>query len=139
MIAKLDKDYVCVMLNVTDDGFPKDAPGLKAWQDAYEKDPKYRVAYSTSVVLGSNGGGAFATSGCGHQPEWKVAISYQPDKYLSFLTEAHERFTRATAITRDLTIDRATREEKLKEIAAACLEQITEAARCKVKDGERTK
>jgi hypothetical protein len=121
------------MINVTDTGFPEEAPGLKPWQAAYEKEPNYKVAFATSVVLGADGRGAFGTSGCGHQGEWKVSINYHGDKFLAYLEGAAQRFQAARKIAADGSLDAEARDAKLQAIREKCAAQIKEAATCKLK------
>lgn len=82
-------------MNLTHQSFPPELGGLSIWEEAYERDPRYSVGFSTSVVLGPEGTTPFGTSGCGHQGELGIAINYDPDKFLTYLQESRERYLRS--------------------------------------------
>jgi hypothetical protein len=81
-----------VELNVTDQGFPKNVDGLKAWQKAYNRVAFFKTAFATSVVLTPDGATPLGSSGSGFAWEWKTAANYHPDRYLAFLSHALNRF-----------------------------------------------
>jgi hypothetical protein len=133
VIEKVNKEFVAVEINITDQGFPKDVEGLKPWENAFNKDPRYEVAFTTSVVIGPGGKSAFGTAGCGHKEDWKDSASYHPEKYIRFLEASLDRYSRAKAIAEDKNLSQEERMKKLKEIQAECLKAISEAAKCKRK------
>jgi hypothetical protein len=55
VIAKLGKDFVAVHLNLTDQGFPKEAEGLKEIERAFKQSLVAHYAFSLSAVLTPDG------------------------------------------------------------------------------------
>ena len=79
-------------INLSDQNFPAELGGLSIWEEAYERDSRYSLGFSTTVVLGTNGVTPFGTSGCGHRGELETAINYNADKFLAYLQASRELF-----------------------------------------------
>lgn len=69
--------------------------GLSIWKAAHERDPRYSVGLSTTVVLDPEGTTPFGTSGCGHQGELGTAINYDATRFLQYLKESRQRYLRS--------------------------------------------
>lgn len=133
VIEKVNKYFIAVEINITDQGFPKDVDGLKPWENAFSKDQKFEFGFTTSVVIGPGGKGAFGTSGCGHKEDYEESASYHPDKYLKFLADSLDRYARAKAVVEDKSLSAEDRAKKLKDLQAECVKAISDAAQCKKK------
>ena len=90
VIGRLNADFIPLRLNITDDGFPPALPGLEPWHQAWLKNPFYRNAFATSVVLEPSGSQALATSGAGYTDEVDTATNSNLSKYLDWLSSARE-------------------------------------------------
>jgi hypothetical protein len=124
VIEELKKRFIVVELNITDDGFPKEVPGLKPWETAYNANKMYNVAFATSVVLGPTGKWAFGSSGSGHSYEAETAANYHADRFLKFLNESHERYDRAVKIEGDKSLSDAERKVKLSLLQLEILKML---------------
>ena len=94
VVDELNEHFVSLEINLSDQSFPAELGGLSIWKEAYERDSRYSVGFSTSVVLGPDGTTPFGTSGCGHQGELETAINYHSDKFLAYLQESRDRYLR---------------------------------------------
>ena len=130
IIEALNANFVSVIINVTDDGFPKDLPALGLWKKAYTKDPMNKFSFSTAVAIHSRGRTPLGTTGCGHTWEWNTSINYLPGKFLSFLKESRTRNARLRKLLEKKNQDVATKAAGLHQLKEAILYQIQEANRC---------
>ncbi len=133
VIAKINKEFVALEINITDDGFPKELPGLALWQKAYENDKKLAFGFATTVALSPDGRFPLGTSGCVHLPHWDSTIGYEPAKFLAYLGECLDRHTRARAIAEDTSKPAEGREADRKKLAAEILRQLEQANPCSAK------
>jgi hypothetical protein len=122
IIGRLNKAFVPLMLNVTDDGFPTELGGLASWQRAWKWNPFYRVAFASSVVLDSSGQVPLGTSGAGYDED---AVNYNPPKYLAWLEQAQGRFERYQQLQQPSAPDRAQRLEQLRQEVMAELKNAS--------------
>lgn len=97
VIEEINEHFVALEINLSDQSFPAELGGLSIWKEAYERDSRYSLGFSTSVVLGPDGTTPFGTSGCGHQGELEIAINYHADKFLAYLQESRDRYLRSKA------------------------------------------
>lgn len=123
VIDTLNRTMVAVEINVTDQGFPKDVPGLKPWERAFSQDRRYRFGFATSVVLTPDGTAALGTSGCGHRWEWETSINYHAEKFRKYLEGCLDRFVRLKS------------GDDLAALRKETIAQIREANRCRRPDG----
>jgi hypothetical protein len=130
VIEKINAQFHAVEINITDQGFPKEVPALKPWENAFTKDPRYEFGFTTSVVIGPGAKGAFGTSGCGHKEDHPTSPSYHPDRYLEFLDAALERYRRAVKIADDPALAERERADRLRSLQEEIAEAIKEGARC---------
>jgi len=86
---------VPIELNITDQGFPNNVNGLKAWKMAFNSARWTHYAFATSVVLTPDGSKQLGSSGGGFAWQWKTAANYHADRYLNFLTDAMKRFDKS--------------------------------------------
>lgn len=94
VVDELNEHFVSLEINLSDQSFPVELGGLSIWKEAYDRDSRYSLGFSTSVVLGPDGTTPFGTSGCGHQGELETAINYHSDKFLAYLQESRDRYLR---------------------------------------------
>lgn len=127
VIEKIHAEFVALKLNVTEQGWPEELPGLALWEEAFGRDWRHRFGFATSVVLGPSGEPAFGTSGSGYRWEWETAINYHPEKYLAFLEGSRERFREAVRIDADTTLGEAERAAALARLRAEIVAQVIEA------------
>ncbi|GEM_PF-2061491 len=127
VIEKVNAEFVALRLNVTDEGWPEDLPGLALWESAFEKDWRHRFGFATSIVLGPSGASAFGTSGSGYRWEWDTAINYHGDRYLAFLEGSLDRCRRAARLQSDETLSDAERAAALARLKAEIVAQAVEA------------
>lgn len=128
MIDKVKASLLAVEINITDKGFPKDVPGLKSWEQAFDLGKRsYQFGFATSVVLSPDGKYPLGTSGSGHQDEWETSINYHADKYLKFLTDSLARYHRIESLEADKSKPPAEKAKELQSIRAEVLQQISEA------------
>jgi hypothetical protein len=120
VIETLNRDFVAVEINITDQGFPK-IDGLKPWEIAFDKKKSYKFGFATTAVLSPDGRQFFGHSGSGHLHEFETSTNYHPEKFLAYLKASHERFTRARQVVKDVEEDRP---EKVREYVGWALEQI---------------
>ena len=124
VIDEIKKNFIAIELNITDDGFPKDVPALKPWENAYNANKLYTVAFATSTVIGPTGKWFFGDSGSGHSYQADTAPNYHPDLYLKFLATCKDRYERALAIESDKTISETARKLKLAALQAEILKSV---------------
>ena len=94
VIAKLTKDFVPVHLNLTDHGFPKEAPGLNEIERAFKQSLVAHYAFSLSVVLTPDGKQVLGQS----RPLGGSTIeNFLMPNCLTFLEENLEKHQKATA------------------------------------------
>ncbi len=133
IIAKINKEFVALEINITDDGFPKELPGLGMWEKAYANDKKLKFGFATTVALSPDGRFPLGTSGCVHLPHWQNTIGYEPSKFLPYLDECLDRHARARAIAEDTSKPADEREADRKNLAAEILRQLEAANPCSAK------
>lgn len=131
VIETVGRDFVAVEINITESGFPQEAPALKLWEKAFAKDRRYRFGFATSVVIGPGGSMPFGTSGCGHSGEWEISANYHPDRYLKFLEESFGRYQKAKGVAEDRSLSADDRSAKLKNLTSEVVRAIQEAAKCR--------
>jgi hypothetical protein len=89
VLAKIAKDYVAVHLNLTDQGFPREASGLKEIERDFKHNLVAHYAYSLSVVLTPDGNKVLGQS----RPLGGNTIeNFLMPKCLTFLDENLERY-----------------------------------------------
>jgi hypothetical protein len=115
---------VSLDINLSDETFPDELAGLSIWEEAYERDSRYWLGFSTTVVLGTKGDTPFGTSGCGHQGELGIAINYHADKFLAYLRESRDRFLRSRKAVQE------NQPETLEEIEQEAQAQLRQANIC---------
>jgi hypothetical protein len=133
IIARINKEFVTIEINITDDGFPKELPGLGMWQKAYENDKKLKFGFATTVALSPDGRFPLGTSGCVHLPHWQNTIGYEPSRFLPYLDECLDRHARARAIAEDTSSPAEEREADRKKLAGEILRQLEQANPCSAK------
>ena len=94
VIYELNKNFVAVEFNLSDESFPAELGGLSPWQEGYERDLRYAVGFATTIVLDPEGVSSFGTSGCGHRGELDTSINYDPPRFLEYLQASRERYQR---------------------------------------------
>jgi hypothetical protein len=93
VINEINKDFVAVDNNISDQGWPSNTPALMPWQNWLNNHPNNsRNGFTTSVVIAPDGNTSLGTSGSGHISEWHTSICYDPDKYLGFLDGALQKY-----------------------------------------------
>lgn len=97
MIAKVNKDFVGVYLNLTDQTFPKEAPGLAPWKIHFDQSIFKVGGFVTSVVLTPDGQMPLGTTGMITDFGQGSMVNFMPDAYLKFLDESLEWFAKARA------------------------------------------
>ena len=98
VIDELNKNFVAVNLNITEQGFPG-LPGLYGWQRAYQlRMARHQEGFTTSVVLTPDGKMSLGTSGTGFISERYTSTCYVPEKYLDFLKVAARRYRQLLSI-----------------------------------------
>jgi hypothetical protein len=86
VIDKINRNFIAVDNNISDQGWPANAPGLNPWHRWLDSHPSYsQNGFTTSVVLSPDGRTSLGTSGSGHISEWHTSICYDPQKYFAFL------------------------------------------------------
>jgi hypothetical protein len=86
VIALLNKDFVTVEVNLTDDGFPKQFPGMKHIQGTYENRKEvFCQGFATCVVLTPDGKSLLADGG--NVFEYRTFCGFYPDKFLQLLED----------------------------------------------------
>lgn len=118
---------MAVEINLTDQGFPKDAPALSLWERAYGTKDAFKSAFATSLVMGPNGKWPFGSSGSGYLADFGNAINYHPDMFAKYLDESLARWKRAVAIASDEALDEAARKAKLDALYSEILRSIKSA------------
>ena len=61
---KINRDSIPVMVNASDDGFPRGIPALKFWEDDYKFDPWARMTYGHFMLIDGKGEQTWGASGC---------------------------------------------------------------------------
>jgi len=93
VIDEVNKNFIAVDNNISDQGWPADTPALEPWERWLSLHPgNAHNGFTTSVVMSPNGTMALGTSGSGYIGEWHTSICYDPDKYLGFLQGAQQKF-----------------------------------------------
>lgn len=124
VIEELNKNFITLELNLSRQGFPAALRGLSPWQKAFERDRRFSVGLSTSIVLDPSGNEPYGTSGCGHLGEIDSSINYDPVRFLEYLRVSHQQYLSARKALEEG--DRAT----LREIRSEIVAQLHEANRC---------
>ncbi len=95
VINEINRNFIAVDNNISDQGWPADTPALMPWQNWLSNHPgNARNGFTTSVVITPDGRTSLGTSGSGYISEWHSSICYDPTKYLGFLQGAQEKFGR---------------------------------------------
>ncbi len=99
VIEEINRDFIAVDNNISDQGWPANTPGLEPWHMWLDNHPNNtRNGFTTSVVLSSDGQMALGTSGSGHIDEWHTSVCYDPQKYFGFLQAGLEKYRRLQSI-----------------------------------------
>ena len=100
VINEINNNFIAVDNNISDQGWPADAPALVPWQNWLNNHPKNaQNGFTTSVVLSPDGRMSLGTSGSGYIAEWHTSTCYDPRKYQGFLEGALEKYQQYRAIT----------------------------------------
>lgn len=125
VVDELNDHFVSLEINLSDQSFPAELSGLSIWKEAYERDSRYSLGFSTSVVLGPDGTTPFGTSGCGHQGELETAINYHADKFLVYLQDSRDRYIRSKEALQRNEL------ETVKQVESHSQAQLRQANICK--------
>ena len=99
VINEINKDFIAVDNNISDQGWPANTPALMPWQNWLSNHPKNaQNGFTTSVVLSPDGMMALGTSGSGYVSEWHTSTCYDPRKYEGFLEGALEKYQQYKAV-----------------------------------------
>jgi hypothetical protein len=99
VIDEINKNFIAVDNNISDQGWPANTPALQPWMNWLSNHPgNAHNGFTTSVVITPNGKMALGTSGSGYIAEWHSSICYDPDKYLGFLQGAEQKFDQYASI-----------------------------------------
>jgi hypothetical protein len=99
VINQVNKDFIAVDNNISDQGWPADTPALAPWQRWLSNHPGNATnGFTTSVVISPDGQTPLGTSGSGYISEWHTSICYNPDKYLGFLDGGLQKYQQYRSI-----------------------------------------
>lgn len=88
VIARLNASFVPVTVNITDDGWPDDAPALAPWTWGYDAWPFSKLGFVNALVCDPAGRLPFAWAGSGMKAEFETSANYHPGIFLKFLDRA---------------------------------------------------
>ena len=98
VIARLNAGYVPVLVNLTDDGWPGDAPALAPWKYGYDTWPFSNLGFANALVCDSAGRLPLAWAGSGFKGEFETAANYHPELFLEFLDRADVNLAYVNAV-----------------------------------------
>ncbi|MEK7467770.1 MAG: hypothetical protein AAB074_10190 [Planctomycetota bacterium] len=88
VIARLNTDYVPVTINLTDAGWPENAPALAPWQWGYDAWPFSKLGFVNALLCDPSGRLPYAWAGSGMKKEFEDSANYHPALFLKFLDRA---------------------------------------------------
>jgi hypothetical protein len=94
VIARLQRDFVCLALDCGRSGFPASMPGLKPCEQVYRTYVIPGKGFSASCVLSPDGRQLLGTSGVGTVATYQTSTCYDPAKFARFLDESADRAAR---------------------------------------------
>ncbi|MCE9583667.1 MAG: hypothetical protein K8T20_14380 [Planctomycetes bacterium] len=112
VIARLNADFVPVTVNITDDGWPADAPALAPWHWGYDAWPFSSLGFVNALVCDPAGRLPLAWAGSGMKSEFETSPNYHPAPFLRFLDRGIANSQYAAAV-RASSFDRAQRHKLL--------------------------
>jgi len=99
VIEAINRDFIAVDNNISDQGWPANTPALEPWHMWLDNHPtNTRNGFTTSVVTTPDGRVALGTSGSGYIAEWHTSVCYDPQKYFGFLQGGLEKYRRLQSI-----------------------------------------
>jgi hypothetical protein len=99
VINEVNKDFIAVDNNISDQGWPANTPALASWERWLGNHPgNAQNGFTTSVVISPDGTTPLGTSGSGYISEWHTSVCYDPTKYVGFLTGALQRYEQYKSI-----------------------------------------
>jgi hypothetical protein len=119
--------FIPIELNITDQGFPENVPGLNPWHRAFDKLKFAKSAFATSTVLTPDGSSAIGTSGSGFAWEWRTAANYHPDRYLVFLNQSLDRYSRICEVKANPNLNAVQKQLKIAGISLEIAQQAKNA------------
>lgn len=90
VIARLNENYVSVLVNITDDGWPENVPALAPFRWGYDVWPFSKLGFVNALVCDSAGKIPLAWAGSGMKSEFMESANYHPALFLEFLDRADE-------------------------------------------------
>lgn len=82
---KIGKEFVAFAVNITDDGFPANAPALELYRRGYEARGWHKLGFTVTAICDPMGAFPIGWSGNGSKDRFFEAAAYHPDLYLKFL------------------------------------------------------